>query len=285
SAEQGGGAVQLVATDLLEELLPRWLLVVGIAGGRPAAEFGPGDVVISTRIYDFSVEAVLQDGVREYSLAGCSLHPQAESAAANLPALRERIRDWNSPKSVREKRPALVLTDDRLEGPDDWQKAVKKFLSEQVGKKRPIVVPGPIASSDRLVRNPELLQVWLRLTRHVYAVEMESAGIYRTAHARQVPFLAIRGISDIVGLKRDDRRWTKYACYSAAAFTRAFVPTLPIRHPASEDLGWIIIIEGEYKDFDKRRVEAMATKLIKHLRGARLRIERWEECNSVAVHF
>lgn len=284
-AEQGGGAVQLVATDLLDELMPRWLLVVGIAGGRPAAEFGLGDVVVSTRIYDFSVEAVLQDGEREYSLAGGSLHPQAESAAANLPALQERIRDWNSPKSVREKRPPLAVTDDRLEGPDNWQKTVKKSLFEQVRRKRPTVVSGPIASSERLVRNPELLQVWLKMTRHVYAVEMESAGIYRTAHARQVPFLAIRGISDIVGLKRDDNRWTKYACYSAAAFTHAFIPTLPIRHLASEDIGWMIIVEGEYKDFNKSRVEAMATELIKHLSGARLRIERWEEHNSVAIHF
>ena len=39
--------------------------------------------------------------------------------------------------------------------------------------------------------------------------------------------LAIRGISDIVGLKRADA-WTKYACASAAAFTRAFLRTRPI---------------------------------------------------------
>jgi hypothetical protein len=38
--------------------------------------------------------------------------------------------------------------------------------------------------------------------------------------------LAIRGISDIVGLKRADA-WTKYACASAAAFTRAFLRTRP----------------------------------------------------------
>jgi hypothetical protein len=39
--------------------------------------------------------------------------------------------------------------------------------------------------------------------------------------------LAIRGISDIVGLKRSEA-WTKYACASAAAFTRAFLRTRPI---------------------------------------------------------
>jgi hypothetical protein len=37
----------------------------------------------------------------------------------------------------------------------------------------------------------------------------------------------IRGISDIVGLKRADP-WTKYACASATGFTRAFLRTRPI---------------------------------------------------------
>jgi hypothetical protein len=55
---------------------------------------------------------------------------------------------------------------------------------------------------------------------------MESGGVYRAARDR-CPMLAIRGISDIVGLKRADA-WTKYACASAAAFTRGFLRTRPI---------------------------------------------------------
>jgi len=39
--------------------------------------------------------------------------------------------------------------------------------------------------------------------------------------------LPIRGISDIVGLKRADA-WTKFACAAAAAFARAFLRTEPI---------------------------------------------------------
>jgi nucleoside phosphorylase len=58
------------------------------------------------------------------------------------------------------------------------------------------------------------------------AVEMESAGIYKATHGR-VPFLAIRGISDVVGFKRD-HDWTPYACETAAAFARAFLLTRPI---------------------------------------------------------
>jgi hypothetical protein len=48
-----------------------------------------------------------------------------------------------------------------------------------------------------------------------------------------VPFLAIRGISDVVGFDRDPDG-TAYACEIAAAFTRAFLrarPILPIERP------------------------------------------------------
>jgi nucleoside phosphorylase len=47
------------------------------------------------------------------------------------------------------------------------------------------------------------------------------------------PFLAIRGISDVVGFTRD-HDWTTYACEAAAAFTRALLlarPIAPITQP------------------------------------------------------
>jgi nucleoside phosphorylase len=66
----------------------------------------------------------------------------------------------------------------------------------------------------------------LKMARQVAAVEMESAGVYRATHERGVPFLSIRGISDVVGLKREPA-WTGYACHSAASFLRAFLRTRP----------------------------------------------------------
>ena len=45
--------------------------------------------------------------------------------------------------------------------------------------------------------------------------------------------LSIRSLSDIVGLKRQDA-WTKYACASAAAFTRAYLQTRPVPIRESE---------------------------------------------------
>jgi hypothetical protein len=39
--------------------------------------------------------------------------------------------------------------------------------------------------------------------------------------------VAIRGISDIVGFKREEA-WTEYACRSAAVFAKAFLRTMPV---------------------------------------------------------
>ncbi len=76
------------------------------------------------------------------------------------------------------------------------------------------------------MKDPKVLFPWVQTARHLQAIEMEAAGVYRAARDRCL-MLAIRGLSDIVGLKRSDA-WTKYACASAAAFTKAFLRTRPI---------------------------------------------------------
>jgi nucleoside phosphorylase len=229
-AEQGTTDALNTARDLLEDLAPAFLLVIGIAGGVPAYEFTLGDVIVSTRIVDFSVEAVLKDHSHEYALGGGPLHPEAAKLAADVRAM---VRDgdlagWNERASIGIDPPPVVM-DGQFYGDDEWKKEVRDKLEHHFrgeAARPPLVVTGAVASSDRLIKEAETLQVWLKIARQIQAVEMESAGIYKAAHGR-VPFLAIRGISDVVGFKRD-RAWTEYACHTAAAFTRAFLLSRPI---------------------------------------------------------
>lgn len=60
--------------------------------------------------------------------------------------------------------------------------------------------------------------------KNIAVVEMEAAGAQEICHSSNIPLLVIRGISDIVGWKRNDL-WTAYACASAAAATRALIDT------------------------------------------------------------
>ena len=228
-AHQANSEAQQVANALLDELAPRWLLVVGIGGGAPAHEFTLGDVVVATEVCDFNVGAVLRDGSHEYALHGWMSHPEVAKLVANLPAMRRQLGAWNSRESVRCARPDVRVSSKSLSGGPKWKKKLKEVMDHHVaeGRQEPKVTAGAIACSDLVIKDAELFQVWLKLTRQVIAVEMESAGIHKAAQDGQTPFLSIRGLSDIVGFSRDPK-WTAYACHSAAAFTQAFLLTRPI---------------------------------------------------------
>jgi internalin A len=230
--EQGNTDAQAAANALLEELSPRFVLVVGIACGVPSYEFTLGDVVVSSRIADFSVEAVIRDRAREHALGGGPLHPDAAKLAADVSAMISdgELDGWSSRDAITRTWPRVDLADARFYGDRQWKNNVRKTLARHFAEKvprPPIAITGAIASSDRLIKDDETMSVWIKIARQIAAVEMESAGIYKATHERGVPFLAIRGISDVVGLDRDPD-WTTYACETAAAFMQAFLRAAPI---------------------------------------------------------
>jgi nucleoside phosphorylase len=229
--EKGLGEAQDAARDLIDDLAPRLVLVVGIAGGLPSDDVKLGDVVLSTRIQDFSVEERKYGKETTYAVAG---GPVIKSLAADVAILaaRDELRDWATALGPQ---PRVTWSRaEQLYGPPDWRSELKAKLKQHYpngsAPRAPDFRAGPIASSDRLVKDPKLVIPWLATSRDLLAVEMESGGVYRAAQDR-CPMLAIRGISDIVGLKRSDA-WTKYACASAAAFTRAFLRTRPAGDPS-----------------------------------------------------
>jgi nucleoside phosphorylase/Leucine-rich repeat (LRR) protein len=234
--EQGTTDALQAARDLLEDLAPKFILVVGIAGCGPSSELSLGDVVVSNRIIDLSVEAVLQGQEREYAPTGGPLHPKAARIAADISAMitDRDLGDWNSPEVIRCARPPIDLGDDQIIGDPEWQRAVRQSIARRHRNgavNEPRASAGAIASSDRLIRDYETMRVWQKVARQVVAVEMESAGIYKAVHGRDVPFLAIRGISDVIGLRRDPE-WTTYACETAAAFAHALLLTRPFEPTA-----------------------------------------------------
>ncbi len=226
--EQGLGEAQTVARDLIDDLAPRLILVVGIAGGLPSDDVTLGDVVLSTRIHDFTVEARKTGHEATYAATGGPIDKALANAVADLANREDELGDWTSALPAR---PPVTWTEDgHFYGPPEWQRELRAKLEHHDPKGAPPRVPryvaGPIASSDRLVKDPAVLIPWLQTARNLLAVEMESGGVYRAVRER-CPMLAIRGLSDLVGLSRSDA-WTKYACTSAAAFTRAFLRTRPV---------------------------------------------------------
>ena len=225
--EQGNGEAQEAARDLIDDLQPSLFLVVGIAGGLPSDDITLGDVVLSTRVHDFSLEARKFEEGTTYNVGGGPIAKSIAAGVANLGARELELGEWWSELPSK---PSVSLAPSKLYGPPKWQREVRDKLQVHYGKdveeRPPRFAAGPIASSDRLVKDPKLLFPWITSARGILAIEMESAGVHRATRER-VPMLSIRGLSDIVGLKRQDA-WTKYACASAAAFTRAYLRTRPV---------------------------------------------------------
>jgi len=225
--EQGNGEAQEAARDFFDDLRPSLFLVVGIAGGLPSDDISLGDVVLSTRVLDFSVEARKFQENTTYNIGGGPIAKSIAAGVANLGARDLELGDWWAELPPK---PTVSLGRGNLYGPPRWQQDVRTRLQAHYGKqvapRAPIFSAGPIASSDRLVKDPRLLLPWITSARGILAIEMESAGVHR-ATRDNTPMLSIRGLSDIVGFKRQDA-WTKYACASAAAFTRAYLRTQPV---------------------------------------------------------
>lgn len=215
------GNVQALTTvaNMIDDLRPDYVLVVGIAGGVPTVDFTLGDVIVSSFIHDLTLEDT-GTGKPRFNATGGPLHVDAARIASRLPAILDVKVPWSvGIATARPPYDGQPTTDNAF-----WNKRLHDVFLHHVAGKRatPIVRAARIASSDRLIKDPELILIWQSVIKDIAAVEMESAGMYAVCHQRGIPCLAIRGISDIVGWQRDER-WTLYACDTAATCARILV--------------------------------------------------------------
>lgn len=231
--EQGHSAAQQCANEMLADADPRWLLLVGIAGGFPSEEFTLGDVLLASRVHDFSVTAALEGGVTTFASKGGPVHPAVSKLLAALPAesVGARLGEWNGPSMISMDKPSLTVpktpTASAFYGSPGWRKKVQEgllanFPQDGGAPRRPKYRVGSVVSGNALAKDTALAELWKESARQAEHVEMELGGVYAVAHEAQKPVLSVRGLSDVVGFKRSSA-WTEFACQTAAAFARALV--------------------------------------------------------------
>ena len=250
SLRQGTNEAQKVTETLIRKLAPTWIIVVGIAGAVPDSDFTLGDVIVADRVYDLTLSASKQ-GKREYSLAGGSVHALVDRVLVGLRARRDELQAWNRRDAIGAARPSMSVANALYYGTAAFRRQVRESLESHFGRRarRPRFTVRPIVSSNMLVQDTNLVQNWRKLVRHFAAIEMEFGGAYIAAKGRaedggDIPVFTVRGISDVVGLRRQGSGdWTNYARNSAASFTRALVaggflgPHAPARHHARKPPG------------------------------------------------
>ena len=224
--EQGNQDSQNVARNVIEDLDPEWIVLVGIGGGIPANEYTLGDVIVATRVHDFSVGAYKEDGKPdvEFTNRSAPMHPRAKDLIERIPHTEEHNPGWNTARSIGKGRPDVHLSDARrFYGSDEYKQNTKSSLElhfKKERRKRPIFWPAPVGGDGYLIKDTNIVTEWLKHSaRDLGATEMELAGVQHAATRlnKQYKVLCIRGLSDIVGYKRESA-WTSYACETAAAF-------------------------------------------------------------------
>jgi len=96
-------------------------------------------------------------------------------------------------------------------------------------KGQPRILIGPIASANKLLKNPAKRDE-LRRRFGVKAVEMEGSGIADATWNHEVGYLIVRGICDYCDSNKGDD-WQEYAALIAAAYTRALLESIPRQFP------------------------------------------------------
>lgn len=233
SPAQGQGAAQALASSMITDLAPRWIFVVGIAGGFPASEYTLGDVLLSQRMHDFAVSAATEGKPPEFQDMGGPMVLEVEKLVTGLKGMRSRLGQWSSKEFLGKSKPKVTpptdTADTSLYGNDDWKNKVIDSLQAQFpasgAVRNPDFFAAVIIASNTLMKDTVLATLWRQTARHASGVEMELGGVCQAArYGADGPtrVLAIRGLSDIVGYKRS-HEWTEYACRSAAAFADALI--------------------------------------------------------------
>src|ERR1051326_8915812 len=133
-SEQGNDTSQHLANDMILDLDPQLILVVGIAGGVPHDEFTLGDVIVSSRIHNLNVGADHEDGTRSFDIRG-GIHALISDITAHLALYQEQMRGWNERDSIGQERPNVARRPP-IKGDADWRKKVRKSLDLHFGIER-----------------------------------------------------------------------------------------------------------------------------------------------------
>jgi nucleoside phosphorylase len=234
--EQGQTAAHAATAAILRDLEPAWIVLTGIAGGIADGEFSLGDVLLASRVHDFSVHASTEGNVT-YQQGGGPVHPEVKQLLAALPAWRDRLGDWNTPTAIGREKPRVQLHNKSLYGPPEYRTRVRASLlrhfPRRIAPRPPLYRVGPVGTSNGLIKDTLRIEHWQESARQLTHVEMEAGGAYDAAAQRNRPLLCVRGISDVVGLVRQSE-WTAYACHSAASFVLALIKSGAIERPARD---------------------------------------------------
>lgn len=184
--------------DLIRDWSPRFILVVGIAGGLNQTAQDFGDVVVSDSVIYYEPGKVCKTGI-EYRNKQFHADRSLFNGLLNLRGAGWKMR--------------LPPRPDGKDASHSW----------------PQLHFGPIASGEKVIACSIEADRLRAMHRKLIAVEMESAGVASAAFSaiKRIGFLTVRAICDFADETKHDN-WHEYAAHSAASCLRAFLENRPV---------------------------------------------------------
>ncbi|KAF3904843.1 hypothetical protein ABW20_dc0105514 [Dactylellina cionopaga] len=236
NAQYGTNNAASVLTHLIRTFPSiRLGLMVGIGGGVPSmADIRLGDIVVGTRVMQYDLGKIVQDGAIRRTAVAKTPHMSFGTAVSALRAEHE----WKPsrvPSILREKlgentgygRPSapdqlFAATYEHISPTPECDKCEESKLVPRTTRvsRNPTIHYGVIASGNQVMRSGTTRD---SVARQLEAIcfEMEAAGLMDI-----LPCLSIRGICDYSDSHKN-KEWQKYAAATANAYARELLEVLP----------------------------------------------------------
>ncbi len=207
--DMGNSGAAAEVAGAIDAFSPRLILFVGVAGGLKPSDQSHGDVVVASFVYN----------VHSAKLAP---HPDGGSQVLSRPlGIPAPHRLTQLVRAVRR----TTWAADPLSADQPQETAAAQ----------PAVHLRPIVAGEVVLADPDsdLRKLIAERLNDAAAIDMESHGVYETAHRYDLPVLAVRGLSDLLGDKTPeaDRELQPRAVAHAASFAIAL-----LRHADEDDL-------------------------------------------------
>lgn len=186
--------------DAINRWRPRYVFLVGIAGGIKRNGVSVGDVLISDQVIDYELQSVKKKA-ESYRFSVHRAEPQLVGAAQNFLG-------------------------------DDWLQLISIPRPYPGVPKRHV---GPIATGNKVIETESVIDQLLNSWPKLIGIEMEAGGVASGCFqaATRPGFFMVRGVSDLADENKQTeevKAWRSYACDVAASYAIALLqsgPTFP----------------------------------------------------------
>lgn len=203
--QMGMPAAATVTTKLIEQFIPRYVVICGIAGGVEK-EAKHGDIIVATKVWDYcsgKYDVSQGDGGDDLESAIRNFKPTSNSVNANSRITNMQDKDYK-----------YLLN-----------KIFREYIPSKM-QKPPKIWWGSFACGSSVIKNRAIIdEMILKFDRKTLGIDMESYGVFyavENAVAPQPKAVCVKAISDFADRDKNND-YQDYAATISAKFSKEFV--------------------------------------------------------------